>query len=137
MSFDVYVQFFRAGGDAGIDADSIRAVFGDLVEVVDEDYWKLRFGGETTDLFLGPLPADVARFHSLSFHRPGRDARLWDGIWSLLATPGAIAYWPGEAPVFARDGASAAEVPERLREARGEAEVLADATELLERFETS
>jgi hypothetical protein len=137
MSFDVYVQFYRAGADAGIEAAAIRDAFGHAVEEADEDYWKLHFGAETTDLFLGPMASDPTRFHSLSFHRPGRDARLWEGIWQLLGTPGAIVYWPGEAPVFAREAASVGEVSARLREARGAPEVVADAAALLERVEAS
>jgi hypothetical protein len=137
MSFDVYVQFFRGGADAGIEADAIRAAFDGAVEVVDEDYWKLHFGAETTDLFLGPLAGDAGRVHSVSFHRPVRDARLWDGVWQLLATTGAVVHWPGDDPAYARDAASLGEIPERLRESRGEPEVVGTASALLERFEAA
>jgi hypothetical protein len=137
MSFDVYVQFFRAGGDAGIEADAIRTAFDGAVEVVDEDYWKLHFGAETTDLFLGPLAGDSGRVHSVSIHRPVRDPRLWDGVWQLLATHGAVVHWPGDDPAYARGAASLQEIPMRLREARGEPEVLASAEALMERFDAA
>ena len=116
MSFDVYVQFFAAGGPAGVALPMIRAAFPVPIEVVDDDYWKLHFGEEQwTDLFLQPLPHDGERMHSLSFHRPVDDARLWDGIFELLGESGAVFHFPGEAPPRVRDAASLEQLPEAFR----------------------
>jgi hypothetical protein len=120
VSFDVYVQFFRAGQESCIAEDVVRAAFPGLVEVLDDDYWLLRFGAdETTDLFLGLATPDPHAVHSLSFHRPGVDARLWDGIWELLATPGALFHFPGGGPAQVRDAGSVVHVPAGRQEGFG------------------
>ena len=115
MSFDVYVQFFVAGRESGVPEDSVRAAFPGLVEVLDEDYWLLRFDADTTtDLFLRLQADDPARIHCLSFHRPADDARLWTGIWTLLATPGAAFHFPGATSTLVREADSMRDVPEAL-----------------------
>jgi hypothetical protein len=131
VSFDVYVQFFADGREAGIAASVVRDAFPGLVEVLDDDYWLLRFGVDTTtDLFLRPPASDPNAVHSLSFHRPAEDARLWQGIWELLATPGAVFHFPGASAPFVRLAASREAMPASLRGAMGEAVVAREVGEL-------
>jgi hypothetical protein len=126
MSFEVYVQFFHEGRETIVSEAAVRGAFPGLVEVVDEDYWRLRFGqDDTTDLFLAPAANGAPGVHTLSFHRPGHDARLWSGIWQLLAMPGAVYFHPGSLALVLRDAAAVAHLPAALRDARGEAIVVA------------
>jgi len=104
MSFDVYVQRFRRGEKEGIALRYIRDAFPGLVKVIDEDYWKLVFSSaDSTDLFLQPLEDNADKIHALSFHRPCADARLWQGIWDLLADEGCVFHFPGCNSALARD----------------------------------
>jgi hypothetical protein len=127
MSFDVYVQFFADGLETGVAEAAVRAAFPGLVEVLDDDYWLLRFGADdTTDLFLALAAAEPHGVHTLSFHRPGDDVRLWAGIWQLLANPGAVYFYP-ESRALVRDAAAIRHLPAAMVEARGGADVIAHA----------
>jgi hypothetical protein len=130
VSFDVYVQFFEAGRAIGIAPELVRAAFAGQVEVVDDDYWILRFGDESTDLFLGPAPADATRLHSLAFHRPVADDRLWRGIFALLDAPGAVFHFPGGGAPRVRRMEAIDAMPAPLRDAMGPGVIVRNAGEL-------
>lgn len=134
MSFDAYVQFFANGREAGIAPDLVRAAFPGLVEVLDDDYWLLRFGeGATTDLFLRPASSDPHLVHSLSFHKPAGDARLWRGIFALLGNAGAVFHCPGGGPAVVRD-ASSPHLSDAMRDGFGAVQAIADEAALAAAF---
>ena len=134
MSFDAYVQFFANGAEAGIAPDHVRDAFPGLVEVLDDDYWLLRFGDDSaTDLFLRPASHDPQLVHSLSFHKPAGDARLWHGIFALLGNDGAVFHCPGGGPAQVRD-AESLQLSESLRAGFGGVQSVADAAALAAAF---
>ena len=120
MSFDVYLQAFRAGEPAGIPLPRIRLAFAPYVVEIDEDYWRIEYSQELScDLFLQALADDANLIHSLSVHRPCEDARLWHALWQLMAQTGTVFHFPGcEAPMT-RDPAAASALPASLRDALG------------------
>jgi hypothetical protein len=136
MSFDAYVQFHAAGLATGIPADTVRAVFPVPIETVDDDYWMLHFAADaTTDLLFTPPAPGSPLLHSLTFHRPCGDARLWHGLWELLDHPGAIFLFPGcRAPLVRRTEAADA-MPAALANGFDATVHVGDAIELRRRFE--
>jgi hypothetical protein len=120
MSFDVYLQAFHDGEPAGIAIEKIRSAFSPYAVEIDEDYWRIEFGGEvSSDLFLQPLAGDAKLIHILSVHRPCGDARLWNALWLLLAQPGTVFHFPGCAYPMTRDPGAGTALPPSLRDALG------------------
>ena len=116
MSFDLYLQRFESGEAAGIALDIVRDAFGSHVIEVDEDYWQLQYGSDdSSDIFLQTLPDDSSLIHTISVHRPCRDARLWQSIWLLLEMPGTLLYFPGCDAPMSRDSQIALALPDDMR----------------------
>ena len=103
MSFQVFLQAFDAGQPAGWPPAEIRRAFGDSLVELEEDFWQVAYGGESTDLFPQPVPGDPSRVHTLSVHRPCADPRLWEALYELLGRPGSLLHFPGCAAPLARD----------------------------------
>lgn len=120
MSFEVYLQAFANGEAAGFPLDSVRNAFGPHLAEVEPDFWQVRFeDGESCDLFLSQLGDNPQLIHNISVHRPCNDRRLWDGLYTLLAQPGSVFYFPGSDTPLARDTNVVMAMPEDMVEALG------------------
>lgn len=113
----------------------IRSTFVDCLTELEEDFWQLRFENETTDLFLQPLQSDASLIHSLSIDRPCRNARLAEGIWSLLGSPGTVFYFPDCPSPLVRERSAGEAMPSSLRNALGEPVVVSSSLEILQVIE--
>jgi hypothetical protein len=126
MSFELFLQAFSGGAPAGIPAAAIRAAFGAALSEREEDFWQLEFGpGQSSDLFLAPLPGTGSDIHTVSVYRPCNDARLYAGLWALLALPGTCLHFPGGPAPLVRGITAATDLPRQLLEALGPPAVLA------------
>ena len=135
MSFQLYLQAWREGEAAGIPIALIRSAFAACFTEIEEDFWQLRFGSETTDLFLQAQPSDPSLIHNLSFDRPSRDLRLWEGIWSLLGVPGTVFYFPDCSAPLVRDSRAEAAIPPSLLKALGEPVIVSTALDIFQAIE--
>jgi len=132
MSFEVYLQAFERGAQSGFPPDLIRNAFREHLVELEPDFWQATFGStESCDLFLQPVSDDPSLVHSISIHRPCKDLRLWEAVYSLLAVPGSLLYFPGGDAPLTRDAYAATAAPADMLESIGQPVLAASPSDLL------
>ena len=133
MSFEIYLQCFGETEKIGLPRNMIRALF-PVDEISSEpDYWKLRYDSrEGCDIGVNPLETDADKLSDFCVHRPCRDLRLWDSLFSVLNMGSVVLFFPG-GPLLIAQKTSAASLPEEMIESLG-APVQVDSGEAIRRI---
>ena len=120
MSFDAYLQVFQEHVPAGLSDETVQAPFGKHLVQLEVDYWQVRYeSDQSCDIFLQPLAGSFSIIHTVTFHRPCEDVRLWQSIWALLEVLGSILHFPGSSAPLARDVSAALAMPPAMLQSLG------------------
>ena len=119
MSFEIYMQCFGETEKLGLPRDSIRALFPVDEDRSEPDYWKLRYdSGEECEVGVNPFETDAAKVSGFYVHRPCRDVRLWDSLFTILNMAKVVLFFPG-GPLVLAEKTSAMSLPEGMTESLG------------------
>jgi len=119
MSFEIYVQCFGETEKLGLPRDAVRDLFPVDEASSEPDYWKLRYDSrEGCDVGVNPLEANAAKLSSFYVHRPCRELRLWNSLFTVLNMGSVVIFFPG-GPLIVAQKTSAAGLPEEMIESLG------------------
>ena len=119
MSFEIYVQCFGETEKLGLSRDAVRDLFPVDEASSEPDYWKLRYDSrEECDIGVNPFEANAAKLSGFNVHRPCRELRLWDSLFTVLNMGSVVIFFPG-GPLIVEQKTSAAGLPEEMIESLG------------------
>lgn len=130
MSFEVYVQFYKNGEEAGISSDQIYEVFSPFVTRSKPNHWLVSYDKtnycevdlismEDTDLICG-----------LVLSRPCVDERLWDALFSIMRQGNTVLYYPGGDNPFVACSDAIPHLPEDMVDTLGQPVVVKNGSEI-------
>jgi hypothetical protein len=120
MSCDIRLQCFRDGEPAGIPWTALLLLFPVQTAESTPELWRIRYDEDNScEIALSPLPLNESFIQSLCVHRPCRDDRLWQALFTVLRMGHAILYFSGGAQPLAADESAAAHLPPGMVEALG------------------
>jgi len=119
MSFEIYLQCFGETEKLALARDAVRALFPVDEASSEPDYWKLRYDSrEGCDIGVNPFETNAAKLSGFYVHRPCRDVRLWDSLFTILNMGSVLLFFPG-GPLVIAQKTYAASLPEEMIESLG------------------
>lgn len=131
MSFEIYVQSFQNGDQAGISRQLVRDAFGTHLKELEPNRGQLHYDfTNSCDVDFDADAADPNLLVGFTVHRPCSDQRLWDSLASILRLGDIVLYFPGcRAPLVARSSV-AEHLPSDLFSSLGQPEIVASGSEI-------